>query len=630
MKYSLLYLFISVPVYLSGQQDTIPIREIIITGRQIPAEIPGFKKTSVDSLFQNNYSHLSFAELLSESSPVYIKSYGYGGSATTSFRGAGASHTQVTWNGININSPMPGQSDFSILVPGMSDNIHLSYGGASIYTGSGGFGGSVNLENKPVWSEKAQFYLSTGTGSFGHYSGSVRFRTGNSHFQTVTRLFMNASENNFPYINDVAASEPVRETRKNSRFRQNSFLEELYYKKGSGTLSAMIWYQSASRNLPGSMLMAQSGSGEKQNDESFRSIVGYESGKGKINYYLKGAWLVTNLDYTNRIASINSENNTNTFALKGGLETRIKCSTTINVTFNDEYTIVASNNYKENIFRNSASVTLSAQRKTGNRFGTSFLLRGIIDGQSLLLPDFAAGIEYRIFAYKDHFLKTGFSRNSRIPSMNDRYWNPGGNSSLKNEYALQYEAGYKLSRPVTESFTADAEITVFSTLVRDMIQWQPGEYSYWTARNIGNVNASGAESVISLKYKYNKINARLNAGYSFTRSVSGKRDDVFHTNQMMYIPINQANSSLNISRGRIYFFWITDFTGKRYITVDNTGFLPGYVLNNIISGLKIDLRKTSVDLNLRINNLFNSDYQTIAYHPQPGRSYFVTISFQMN
>lgn len=576
---------------------------------------------------QKNYSHLSFSELLSECTSIFIKSYGYGGAATSSFRGAGASHTLITWNGININSPMPGQSDFSLITPGISDNITLSYGGASIFEGSGGFGGTINLGNKPVWSETSKLYLNTGAGSFGRFNGSLKFRTGNNTFQTVTRVFLNSSENDFPYINDVISSDPVPATRKNSQLSQRSFLQELYLRKASGVLSAMFWYQSTSRNLPGSMLVVQSGPDEKQYDESMRSLLGYDSRKGKMNFFIRGAWLATKLNYTSSKASINSQNLANTITLKGGFETRIKNNSKINVTISDELSFIESNNYKENISLNNTSLTLSALSKINNRIGTTFLIREILDGNSFLIPDFSAGLEYRIFEGEEHFLKTGLTRNSRIPSLNDRYWNPGGNPGLKNEYAWQYEAGYKLSRTISPSVSADAEITCFTSLIRDMIQWKPGEFAYWSAENIGKVNSSGLESVVSVEYEFNRLDIRLNAGYSYTRSVPVREED--DVKQLMYIPENQANGSVHITYGDIYLFWITDYTGRRFITADNTGSLPGYVLNNIVTGLKLDLRKISADINFRVENLFNESYQTIAYHPQPGRSYFISLSVQI-
>lgn len=619
-------LFIALPLH--GQQDTIKISEIIIRSKQISSDIPGFKRTEIDSLLQKNYSHLSFSELLSECTPIFIKSYGYGGTATSSFRGAGASHTQITWNGININSPMLGQSDFSLITPGISDNITLSYGGASIFEGSGGFGGTINLENKPVWSETPKLYLNTGAGSFGRFNGSLKFLAGNNTFQTVTRVFLNSSENNFPYINDVMSSDPVPEKRKNSQLSQRSFLQELYLRKASGVLSAMLWYQSTSRNLPGSMLIVQSGPDEKQYDESLRSILGYDSRIGKMKFFVRGAWLATKLNYLSSKASINSQNLANTITLKGGFETRIKNNSKINVIVADELSFIESNNYDENISRNNTSFTVSALSKINNRIGATILIREIIDGNSLLIPDFSAGLEYRIFAGEEHFLKTGLTRNSRIPSLNDRYWNPGGNSGLKNEYAWQYEAGYKLSRAISPSVSADAEITSFTSLIRDMIQWKPGEFAYWSAENIGKVNSSGLESVVSVEYEFNRLDVRLNAGYSFTRSVSGREED--EVKQLMYIPENQANGSVHITYGDLYLFWITDYTGRRYITADNTGSLPGYVLNNIVTGLKPDLRKISANISFRVENLFNESYQTIAYHPQPGRSYFISLSVQIN
>ncbi len=627
MKFKLLYaiLFVCLPLY--GQQDTIKITEIIIRSKQITSEIPGFKRTEIDSALQNTYSHLSFSELLSECTPIFIKSYGYGGAATSSFRGAGASHTQITWNGININSPMLGQSDFSLITPGISDNITLSYGGASIFEGSGGFGGTINLGNKPVWSESSRLQLNTGAGSFGRYTGSLKFRTGNNTFQTVTRVFLNSSENDFPYINDVIGSDPVSETRKNSQLSQRSLLQEVHYRKGPGVLSAMLWYQSASRNLPGSMLVAQSGPDEKQHDESLRSFLGYDSRKGKLNFFIHGAWLTTKLNYTSSKASINSQNLSNTITLKGGFETSIKNNSKINVIISDELSFIESNNYLENLSRNNTSLTVTALSKINNRIGTTFLIREILDCNSFLVPDFSAGFEYRIFAGEDHFLKTGLTRNSRIPSLNDRYWNPGGNPGLKNEYAWQFEAGYKLSRTISQSVSADAEITGFTSLIRDMIQWKPGESAYWSAENIGKVNSSGTESVVSVDYEFNRLDISLNAGYSYTRSVSkGEEDDV---KQLMYIPENQANSSVHISYGDLYLFWITDYTGKRYITVDNAGSLPGYVLNNIVTGLKLNLQKVTADINFRVENLFSESYQTIAWHPQPGRSYFISLTVQI-
>jgi len=46
--------------------------------------------------------------------------------------GASASHTMVTWNGININSPMLGQLDFSLIPASFLDEVEVFYCSGSI------------------------------------------------------------------------------------------------------------------------------------------------------------------------------------------------------------------------------------------------------------------------------------------------------------------------------------------------------------------------------------------------------------------------------------------------------------------------------------------------------------------
>ena len=68
--------------------------------------------------------------------------------------GTTASHTLIDWNGININSPMLGQSDLSLFPVGLIDDINIYFGGASMLLNNGGIGGTINLETAPVWKKE--------------------------------------------------------------------------------------------------------------------------------------------------------------------------------------------------------------------------------------------------------------------------------------------------------------------------------------------------------------------------------------------------------------------------------------------------------------------------------------------
>ena len=103
----------------------------------------------------------------------------------------GASQTVIDWNGININSPMLGQSDLSLIPVGLIDDIQIYYGGASMLLNNGGIGGAINLETKPVWKKETVISLNAGIGSFGEYSGLVKVRTGNTQISVSHKSLFN-------------------------------------------------------------------------------------------------------------------------------------------------------------------------------------------------------------------------------------------------------------------------------------------------------------------------------------------------------------------------------------------------------------------------------------------------------
>ena len=83
------------------------------------------KKTTLDTILKLDLANLDLGELLAAYTPIFIKSYGRGALATASFRGTGASHTQVLWNDFQINSPMLGQVDFSQVPNSFFDEAEL-------------------------------------------------------------------------------------------------------------------------------------------------------------------------------------------------------------------------------------------------------------------------------------------------------------------------------------------------------------------------------------------------------------------------------------------------------------------------------------------------------------------------
>lgn len=612
---------------LPFKQDTIKINEVIISRKQIGTELPGLKISVIDSLSLDKGALLSVADILSQNTPVFMKSYGGGGTATPSFRGTGAGHTQVTWNGISINDPMLGQTDFSLIPAGMADEIQIHFGAASMDIGNGGLGGTINLESKPDWNKHTSVRVVPSAGSFGRFSELILIKTGNGKLYSTTKAYFQTLENDFPFLYNIGGDDII-EKRKNSRVIQNGFLQEVSVRQNANLLSARIWYQSSSRNLPGPISMLGIKTGEKQNDESIRGMLSLSNDKFLIKYFGTASWMMNRLDYYYPLYSIVSKNLSNSLVLKGGLTTYLDNNTRLGLTFNNELNAIKSNNYKKDILRNSASLAFSAIRKTKDRFGGEILIRETIYGKRLMIPDFTAAIEYRLFRIKEQFLGMNISRNSKIPSLNDLNWFPGGNPDLRNEYSWSAEIGYKAGFDLSDKLKLSSDINLYSNFIRDMIQWRPVEgSSIWITDNIRSVNSSGVEANFCAKYTKDDFNVSLTTGYAYTRATDRNPD--LEGKQIIYVPSNMVNGSLRLGFENIYSILQSSYTGRLYTDPNNSAFLPGYAINNIICGFRSDSDNSLVDFSFRVENLFNVRYQTIADYPQPGRAYYFTISFRL-
>src|SRR5918995_1492382 len=131
---------------------------------------------------------------------IYLKTYGNNQLSTVTIRGTTASQTAVLWNGININSPTLGQTDFSLIPLFLFDEVSLQYGTGSALYGSDAIGGSIMLGQGVPRFEKG--FIGTfhqEVGSFGKFNTGLKGTYGNERWEFRTKLYRSFIENDFPY-----------------------------------------------------------------------------------------------------------------------------------------------------------------------------------------------------------------------------------------------------------------------------------------------------------------------------------------------------------------------------------------------------------------------------------------------
>lgn len=633
MKIAVIYISLLLSLPVSGQaipglQDTVLIDGVVISGKPKDAPMAGFKKQKLDSLALKEHINESLGELLAANTRIFVKSYGPGTSSTSSFRGTGANHTYIAWNGIKINNPMLGQTDLSLLPSGMIDEAHVYQGGGSMEIFSGGLGSAVNLLTIPQWNVKTAIQTTLSAGTYGRMNLLAKISTGKNDFRSVTKFFSEYSENNFLYPDPYSVSENVWLRRENNQMKQNVFMQELYLRKPHHQFSARFWHQYADRNIPVPVLVSQQYPGEKQKDESTRALLNYDFYSGEKNLNLVMAILSDRLDYSNPIASVDSKNRMLTGVFKSSLATPVTHNTVAKISLENNLTSVNSNNYSSKKINNTLEISLLAETYFSGRVSASMLIRETLLNDRFLIPDLSAGFQFKTNKEKESYLKANFSRNSRIPSLNDMYWTPGGNPHLKNEYATTFEVTWEMSEKKLSGFSYNYDITVFRSFIRDMIKWAPGSNTLWYATNLSKVNTSGVEASFSLHYSNGPIKSDLTAGYSLTRANDISYETKSSLNQLIYVPFHQINNIFRLGYRNFSASLLSKFTGKRYTDSDNTRFLPGYLVNDLSMGVKFKLKIISINSSIVIENLFNEEYQNTAWYPMPGRSYMFKLTFE--
>ena len=627
--------------------DTVHVREVNILAKR-RLEDAGLKITRPDSMQRASYVTADLSELISDYTPVFIKSYGRGSTATASFRGAAATHTQVYWNGMSLNSPMRGMADLSLVPVFFTDGMYLLHGGSSMTKGSGALGGSIHLENLPDWSSVFGLQGMAETGSFGTGKAFLRVTLGNNQFQSSTRLFIETADNNFPFYN-TGVIPNRQDTLQNAGYSKRGVLQEFYLRHALDNVSGVrLWLQGSDRNLPQLMSYQGSPRDELQSDLQFRAQYDWKRYTDFLNYHIFTGINTTRLNYhrsTPAFGFVNEESESRETGFLNHLRIFRKFDDETYATFSlnanyyqvDVFNHITGTGYQED--RTETSVMLNMHIKPSDRFVLYVLMRADYydDRMMPLIP--SGGIEWQFLRSWPLIVRANAARNFSKPTLNDLFWIPGGNPDLLPE------DGYTGDLSLSASFGNEVasfsnELTGFVSLIENWITWQPattGAY-YWQANNIKDVLSRGLEYQYNASLQTGSIRLRSGGNYSYTRTTNQKAvhsADASRNKQVIYIPRHKGSFYVSSTWQGFTLKFDLSGIGKRYTTSSNmeTPFeqaLNPYVLGKLSAAKYIQRDELNLNLKLTIDNLFDQTYQSILWRPMPGRFYSFGVALTFN
>jgi iron complex outermembrane receptor protein len=555
--------------FISAQKDTISLQEVKISD----AQLKKFSSTQSvqelnDSIISKNQASLT--SLLNYNTVIYFKENGLGMVSSPSFRGTTAQQTAVIWNGININSQLLGQTDFNTITTQDFNSI-VQYG------------------------------------SFNTFGAHYRLVASNDKWSSQLSLSRNSSDNDYDYLGTTQKNE-------NGQYENSSYNLNVGYRFDTRNIIKLYSQLfDGERHFSGTLTAP---SKSKYLDLNTRNLVEWDGFYGSFVSKVKVAFLTEKYKYfEDKEESFFTNGKAETFIVKHDLS--YKLNSRINLNSIIDFTQTTGDG--SDLLSKKRQVTsgvllmnhqlmekleyqLSLRKEITNTYNSPFL--------------YSFGAKYE--ATKNYTIKINASRNFRIPSFNDLYWQQGGNPNLRPENAYQYELGQEIGFK-TIRFSA----TAFLNKINDLISWKPNSSGIWQPENTKKVTTYGLESNFTFDKKIENHAIMWNNNYAYTISENEE------TNlQLIYVPFHKLTSTMSYSYKSASFFCQFLYNGKVFTSTDNFYELKDYSVTNL--GFNYEFGENKMfKAGFQVLNFLNEKYQSVASRPMPGRNYSINLIFKL-
>lgn len=606
MKIKIAFLLFVLFVSAYAQNDSITkLDEIVLKGSFSPILNSGYSVEVIgDSLLESKYQ--SLGNLLQSEANFYFKQNGNGMVSSIALRGSNASQTGVYWNGIGINSSLNGQTDFNALSANSFDEVEIRKGGGSVLLGSGAVGGAINLKDIIAFRNNKEANVQIGLGSYDSYSAQFKGVLSNENLFAKISFGALISANDYPFLNTDLKNE-------NGEFKNFNIAGVFGYKiNKKNQLIANVSIFDNDRNNSRT-LSAESNSKLLNTDSRF--LLNWKNIGSRYSSSLKVAYLNENFTYFfNQNFDNSSKGSSNNFIVKHDFTYFLNQSIFFNSGLefkNQEASGTNISTVKQNDF--TAYILFHHQPIKNLNYNAS-VRKGF---SSVYEIPFIFAFDASYDLGENFVLKANCATNYRLPTFNDLYWEPGGNLDLKVENSNSAEFGFAFIKKAFEF-----NIASFYIKSKNLIQWQPISNTVWQPINIQDVNNYGIELSAIAKKKFNYHLFRIKAQYDYTIS-----DDENLGNQLIYVPYHKANANLNYNYKDWSFNYNLQFTGEVFITTSNTQTLNSYWLSNV--SIQKNLFNHKLNIAFLVNNVFNENYESVAYRPMPNRNFTLNLNLKI-
>lgn len=548
------------------------------------------------------------ADVLMQRSTAFVRSYGAGGLASISLRGTTPSQTLVLLDGYRLSDPQLGQLDFSLLPSLLLDRVEILHGAGSALYGSDALGGVVHLRTGV---DSPSLRLSGGVGAFGEKTMRGHAVALVDGLQWTAAADVALTDGDYPYLDRGFV--PARSIQRNGwEARRHS----LYGSVGANGWQVSAWYADAERGLG-----AQPGEeGADQWDKHIRLWGHHRQPFGWGMLRVGGLVQTAALRYRN--SGIDLDDTGRTLLLTTDVQADVLATPNWMVSggVSGGFVRATHPSLSEQADEQHAAVLLLG---TGS-YGTLLLypaLRFDAYFRDTPLTAFSPRLGANLRLRPNLHLKAQIATAFRAPTLNDRFWQPGGNPALRPENALAADLGLFMAKG-----SVGLELTVYVHALRDRITWVPNSGGFWTPENTSRVWTMGAEATYRQRWRFLEADVALALTDARDRSNVGTPT---YGKQLRYVPRWLVRSSVGVDLALFRLDLSARSTGRRFVTADESQSLSPFFLLDAHLRYDFAFGPAALTLGAHLENAFDTEYAVVSGYPMPPRHarFYLLIEF---
>ncbi|HMN33522.1 MAG TPA: TonB-dependent receptor [Chitinophagaceae bacterium] len=587
------------------KQDTL--KNIIVKDRKIKTSV---LKQQIDSVIIQHNQLNALDQVLQLNSTVFVKNYGVGAMSTLSMRGASAAQTSLKWEGLNINNALNGLSDISNIPIALFDKIDIQYASDK----NAEIAGSISIENdKPTFQKEEEISYAYHYESLKNHFGNFKLKIANNQSHFDIKTFYKSSKNQFDFYNETKER---KDTLTHASSITKGILSNFYYLHNPyNETSVHVWWQEMDRNIPPATF--EDYSRKHEFNQSIRTILKHHYYKNKFSsktilgvfkdsYQYQDSSIFLSSDYSSLDLSL-TENMQYHIAPQQSisLETSYRYSTFLKHQSKDIQRLSLHLLYENSTFLKNVYFKLFFQKE----FSTIFEL------------PYTAGCLIKQTIFNNHYLFLSLNKSYRAPTLNELYYEPGGNEQLKPEIGYNIDVGIENHFKLNHQHSIKNKLSIFNRNVSNWIVWYGG--SILSPHNLQEVWSRGLDIDFTYKNTFDKnknhyVSFNILYAYILSTTLSSPiNNDYSIGKQIPYTPRYQFKTQCQLNINNINLMYVYNYTGYRFITTDESEWLTPFQTHNLFCSYLISLKKNTFKIHFSIQNIFNKNYQTVIGRTMP-------------